>query len=91
MAKRFNKGDMVSGTKWDGTPFIGIYELTYDCGEHCIFDGERYFSIHENDCHHASQTEKEQISKTIAKVKKPTIGHSKHNEEELEKELTEEI
>lgn len=93
MTKCFKKGDMVSGTKWNGEPFIGIYELRYDCGEHCVFDGNKYFSIHENDCHHASEEEKEIIRKTISKLpNKPTIGSGQKQTEqdELEELFTQE-
>ena len=92
MSKHFKKGDMVSGTKWNGEPFVGIYELTYDCGEHCIFDGKTYYSIHLEECKNANAEEKEIIRKTIIKYinDKPAIGTTFKTTSELQEE-TEEI
>jgi len=104
MAKtnRFNQGDLVSGKKWNGEHFIGVYEHEYDCGDHAVFDGEKHFCVHKRDCHIANEEEAKVIKETIVKaMKKADKTAKKHNkkevgeepelsEDELEKMLTEE-
>lgn len=104
MAKinRFNQGDLVSGKKWNGEHFIGVYEHEYDCGDHAIFDGEKHLCIHKRDCHFANEEEAKVIKETIVKaMKKADKTAKKHkkkkveeepelSEDELEKMLTEE-
>ena len=100
MAKtnRFNQGDLVSGKKWNGEHFIGVYEHEYDCGDHAVFDGKGHFCIHKRDCHLANEEEAKEIREKIVKLMKKTSKESKkktanNNEEltedELEAQLTE--
>jgi hypothetical protein len=104
MAKtnRFVHGDCVSGKKWNGEHFIGVYEHEYDCGDHCIFDGTKHYCIHKRDCHHANEEEEKVIRETILKAmkeadktakkhkKKETEEEPELSEDELEEMLTEE-
>ena len=105
MAKinHFSHGDFVSGKKWNGEHFIGIYEHGYDCGDHLIFDGNSYFCIHKKDCHAANEEESTEIKETIlkamkeaekaakkAKKKEAETTEEKLSEEEVEELLTEE-
>ena len=100
MAKtnRFNQGDLVSGKKWNGEHFIGVYEHEYDCGEHAVFDGKKHFCIHKRDCHIANEEEAKEIREKIVKPmkgankaskKKTTNNDEKLSEDELEAQLTE--
>ena len=100
MAKtnRFNQGDLVSGKKWNGEHFIGVYEHEYDCGDHAVFDGEKHFCIHKRDCHLANEEEAKEIREKIVKPMKETNKASKKkaanndeepSEDELEAQLTE--
>lgn len=98
---RFNSGDLVSGKKWNGEHFIGVYEHKYDCGDHAIFDGKKHFCVHKKDCHLASEEETKVIKKTIVSVmknadkaakkpKKEPTNEKELSEDEIEKLLTEE-
>jgi hypothetical protein len=100
MAKtnRFNQGDLVSGKKWNGEHFIGVYEHEYDCGDHAVFDGEKHFCIHKRNCHLANDEEAKEIMEKIVKPmkkankaskKKTTNNDEKLTEDELEAQLTE--
>lgn len=103
MAKtnRFASGDLVSGKKWNGEHFIGVYEHEYDCGDHLVFDGEKRFCVHKKDCHLANEEEAKVINETIVKAMKEANKTSKKakkkeveeglelSEDELEKMLTE--
>jgi hypothetical protein len=94
MAKtnRFASGDLVSGKKWNGEHFIGVYEHEYDCGDHAVFDGEKHFCINKNDCHPANEEEAKVIKETIVKAMKDAdkaSKKSKKKEVEEEPELTE--
>jgi hypothetical protein len=95
---RFNQGDLVSGKKWNGEHFIGVYEHEYDCGDHAVFDGEKHFCIHKRDCHLANEEEAKEIREKIAKQmkgankpskKKTTSEDEELSEDELEAQLTE--
>ena len=90
MAKtnRFASGDLVSGKKWNGEHFIGVYEHEYDCGDHAVFDGEKHFCINKNDCHPANEEEAKVIKETIVKAMKDSSKASKKKEVEEEPELT---
>ena len=91
MAKtnRFASGDLVSGKKWNGEHFIGVYEHEYDCGDHLVFDGEKHFCINKNDCHPANEEEAKVIKETIVKAMKDADKASKKKEVEEELELSE--
>lgn len=96
MAKtnRFNQGDLVSGKKWNGEHFIGVYEHEYDCGDHAVFDGEKHFCIHKRDCHLANEEEAKEIREKIKEANnasnKKTINNDEElSEDELEAQLTE--
>ena len=91
MAKtnRFASGDLVSGKKWNGEHFIGVYEHEYDCGDHLVFDGEKHFCVHKKDCHLANEEEAKVIKETIVKAMKDSSKASKKKEVEEEPELTE--
>ena len=104
MAKtnHFNNGDFVSGKKFNGEHFVGIYEHEYDSGDHCIFDGQKKFCIHKKDCKLANDEEVEYIKENILKPlkeaekalkrKKSTPNENGQiSEDELEELLTEEI
>lgn len=96
MAKnKFFKGDLVSGKKWNGEHFIGVYEYEYDCGDHCITDGQKEYCIKHNDCHKANDEEAEIIRETILKTikdkNKKKNTKKKIIEDDLETILTEEI
>ena len=69
MAKsnRFSSGDLVSGKKWNGEHFIGVYEHEYDCGDHCVFDGEKKYCVKHNSVKKATHEEEETIKETIIK------------------------
>lgn len=60
-SKQFKKGDLVSGKKWDGTYFIGVYEFECDNGEHQISIGGKSYCVHSKDCHLATAEEADQI------------------------------
>lgn len=100
MAKsnRFASGDLVSGKKWNGEHFIGVYEHEYDCGDHVVFDGEKRFCVHKKDCHLANEEEAATIKETILKnmksakipKKKKVETEEELSEDELEEMLTEE-
>ena len=79
MAKtnRFNQGDLVSGKKWNGEDFIGVYEREYDCGDHAVFDGEKHFCVHKRDCHLANEEETKEIMEKIVKPMKEANKVSK--------------
>lgn len=101
MAKtyKFSKGDLVSGKKWNGEHFIGVYQYEYDCGDHCIFDGNKQYCIHKKDCHTANEEEQELIKENIVKpmrekaktAKKAKQEENQTNDDELETLLTEEV
>jgi hypothetical protein len=108
MAKtnRFASGDLVSGKKWNGEHFIGVYEHEYDCGDHCIFDGTKHYCIHKKDCHHANEEEEKVIRETILKAmkeaekaskkakkveEKPVEGEELSEEEKLSEEELEQL
>ena len=89
MAKtnRFNQGDLVSGKKWNGEHFIGVYEHEYDCGDHAIFDGEKHLCIHKRDCHIANEEEAKEIREKIVKpMKGAEKTAKKHKKKEVEEE-----
>lgn len=95
---RFNQGDLVSGKKWNGEHFIGIYDHEYDCGDHSVFDGEKHFCVHKRDCHLANEEEAKEIREKIAKPmkwankasnKKTTNNDGELSEDELEEQLAE--
>lgn len=89
MAKtnRFSSGDLVSGKKWNGEHFIGVYEHEYDSGDHAIFDGEKHFCVHKRDCHLANEEEAKVIKETIVKtIKKADKTAKKHKKKEMEEE-----
>lgn len=72
MAKiKFTKGDCVTAKKWNGEEFIGLYEFTYDDGEHCIIDVKtnKRFCSHNKDVKLASDSEAKEI-KQLAKENK---------------------
>jgi hypothetical protein len=89
---------LVSGKKWNGDSFLGVYEHEYDCGDHLVFDGEKRFCVHKKDCHQANEEEatiiKETILKNMKLAKKPKKKEVETEEElsedELEEMLTEE-
>ncbi len=95
---RFANGDLVSGKKWNGEHFLGVYEHEYDCGDHLVFDGEKRFCVHKKDCRLANEEEATTIKETILKnmklAKKPKKIEAETEEEltedELEEMLTEE-
>lgn len=100
MAKtnRFNQGDLVSGKKWNGEHFIGVYEHEYDCGDHAVFDGEKHLCIRKRDCHIANEEEAKEIRENIVKPmkgankaskKKTKNNNEELSEDELEAQLTE--
>lgn len=98
MAKtnRFAHGDCVSGKKFNGEHFIGVYEHEYDCGDHLIFDGNKHLCIHKKDCHKANEEEKKEIMETIVKAMKEAEKVSKkaakkQKEEELSEDELEEL
>jgi hypothetical protein len=76
MAKtnRFASGDLVSGKKWNGEHFIGVYEHEYDCGDHAVFDGEKHLCVHKKDCHLANEEEAKVIKETIVKASQLKIA-----------------
>lgn len=85
--KRFVSGDLVSGKKWNGEHFIGVYKHEYDCGDHAIFDGEKYFCVHKRDCHLANEEEAKVIRETIVKaMKEADKAAKKHKKKKVEKE-----
>ena len=108
MAKknRFAQGDMVSGKRFNGDHFIGVYVHEYDCGDHLVTDGEKEFCVYAKDCHHAKKEEEKDIQEIIKTMKekakakknpKSIVEESKEEdtteiitEEELEQPLTEE-
>jgi hypothetical protein len=108
MAKknRFAQGDMVSGKRFNGDHFIGVYVHEYDCGDHLVTDGEKEFCVYAKDCHHAKEDEQKDIQEIIKAMKekvkakknpKPIVEEPKEEdtteiitEEELEQPLTEE-
>ena len=106
MAKKnkFAKGDVVSGKRFNGDHFIGVYVHEYDCGDHLVTNGEIEFCVYAKDCHHANDEEKEQIQPIVKllkekeknKHKKPTVENDEEelvvevNEEELEEPINEE-
>jgi hypothetical protein len=69
MAKtnRFKKNEMVRAKKSDGTHFLGLYEHEYDCGDHCVFDGEKKYCVKHNSVKKATPEEEETIKETIIK------------------------
>lgn len=85
MAKtnRFNQGDLVSGKKWNGEHFIGVYEHEYDCGDHSVFDGEKHLCIHKRDCHLANEEEAKEIREKMKGANKPSKKKTTNNDEEL--------
>jgi hypothetical protein len=90
-SNRFAHGDLVSGKKWNGEHFLGVYEHEYDCGDHLIFDGNKQFCIHKRDCHHANEEEANIIKETILKTMKENEKISKKKKEtKIEKELSQE-
>lgn len=72
MAKsnKFSNGDYVSGKKFNGEKFIGIYVHEYDCGDHLVSDGNKEFCVRKGQCHLANEDDAEQIKETIVKPKK---------------------
>ena len=94
MAKsnKFKKGEMVSAKKLNGEEFLGIYEHGYDCGDHCVFDGEKKFCVKHNTVKKATPEEEEVIKETIIKPmreekkRKALEELKKKQEEELEEE-----
>lgn len=100
MAKtnRFNQGDLVSGKKWNGEHFIGVYEHEYDCGDHAVFDGKGHFCVRRRDCHLANEEEANEIREKVVKPmklankasKKKTANDDEElSDDELETQLTE--
>jgi len=85
MAKtnRFNQGDLVSGKKWNGEHFIGVYEHEYDCGDHAVFDGEKHFCIHKRDCHLANEEEAKEIKEKIKEANKASKKNATNDDDEL--------
>lgn len=66
MAKTvFSKGDSVNAKKWSGASFLGIYELAYDDGSHCVLDvtSGKSFNVHPNDIKMATEDEAKEIKK----------------------------
>lgn len=91
MAKttHFNHGDLVSAKKVNGDKFLGIYEATYDCGDHEVFDGEKHFCVDKKNCKHANEEEIKTITETILKPLKDKSKKKKKEDiaqEELEAE-----
>lgn len=88
MAKsnKFKKGDLVSGNRFNGEPFIGIYEYEYDCGDHCVSNTTIKFCVHKNKIKKATPEEEELIKETIIK---PLREMKK--QKELEKLASEDI
>ena len=91
MAKNshFIHGDLVSAKKVNGDKFLGIYEATYDCGDHEVFDGEKYFCVDKKNCKHANEEEIKTITETILKPLKDKSKKKKKGDiaqEELEAE-----
>jgi hypothetical protein len=91
MAKtnRFAHGDCVSGKKWNGEHFIGVYEHEYDSGDHAVFDGEKRFCVHKRDCHLANEEETKEIREKIVKPMKEANKASKKKATNIDEELTE--
>ena len=60
MAKtnKFKSGEKVSCKKFNGEEFIGTYVHEYDCGDHCVSDGEKEFCIRKNDCKSIKEEQK---------------------------------
>jgi len=93
---RFASGDLVSGKKWNGEHFLGVYEHEYDCGDHLVFDGEKRFCVRKKDCHLANEEEATTIKETILKnmklaktpKKKKVETEEELSEDELEEMLT---
>ena len=93
---RFASGDLVSGKKWNGEHFLGVYEHEYDCGDHLVFDGEKRFCVRKKDCHLANEEEAATIKETILKnmklaktpKKKKVETEEELSEDELEEMLT---
>lgn len=101
MAKknRFAQGDMVSGKRFNGDHFIGVYVHEYDCGDHLVTDGEKEFCVYAKDCHHAKEDEQKDIQEIIkvikekAKAKKqtePIVTEETDDSEEVKTEISEE-
>lgn len=66
MAKTvFSKGDSVNAKKWSGASFLGIYEVTYDDGSHCVIDvtSGKSFNVHSEDIKMATEEETKEIKK----------------------------
>ena len=61
----FTKGDSVNCKKWSGASFLGIYELTYDDGSHCVLDvtSGKSFNVHPEDIKMATEDEAKEIKK----------------------------
>jgi hypothetical protein len=89
---KFKKGEMISAKKFSGESFLGIYELEYDCGDHCIFDGNKKFCVKHNTVKKATPEEENIIKETIIKPmreekkRKALEELKKKQEEELEEE-----
>lgn len=66
----FVNGDLVSGKKWNGEHFLGVYVHVYDCGDHLVTNGEKEFCIHKGDLKHANEEESKTIQETIVKPMK---------------------
>ena len=67
MAKtnRFASGDLVSGKKWNGEHFIGVYEHEYDCGDHAVFDGEKHFCINKNEVEEEPELTEDELEEML--------------------------
>ena len=101
MAKknRFAQGDMVSGKRFNGDHFIGVYVHEYDCGDHLVTDGEKEFCVYAKDCHHAKESEQKDIQEIIKVIKekakakkqpKPMATEETDDSEEVKTEISEE-
>jgi hypothetical protein len=94
---RFKKGDFVSGFRFNGEKFVGVYEHEYDCGDHCVSNASIKFCVKSNKIRKATPEEEEEIKETIIKplreARKKKELESKNNQEnfELDKESTEEL
>lgn len=86
---KFKKDEMVSAKKFNGEEFLGLYELEYDCGDHCIFDGAKKFCVKHNAVKKATPEEEEIIKETIIKPmreekKRKALEELKKEQEDME-------
>ena len=88
-SNKFKKGDMVNAKKVNGEHFLGIYEYEYDCGDHCVFDGNKKFCVNHNAVKKASTEEEEIIKENIIKPMREEKKKKLTEQQELEDFATE--